>query len=156
MQRLFLTVIYWLTCHQEQTINYVIVQTLYKHWLSSLEICFPEELKFLKAMVDEHIKVLYSPSVPIVSLQTQKCLSSVLPRRVYRVSLRMHSKSVKRKLKGLKRHQVTNFWNGVQLFSLKTKICKQRRDLLASEKGLQLIKVITLPVKNHLFCHGAV
>ena len=47
---------------------------------------------------DEHTKSLYSPSVPIAFPQMQKSLSSVLPRRVYPVSMRMHSKSAQRKL----------------------------------------------------------
>ena len=33
---------------------------------------------------------------------------------------------------------------------------KQRRDILASERGLELNNVITPNVKNHLFCYGAV
>ena len=41
---------------------------------------------------------LCSPSVPIAFPQMQKPLSSVLPRRVYPVSMRMYSKSTQRKL----------------------------------------------------------
>ena len=43
------------------------------------------------------------------------------------------------------------FQNEVGLLSLKRTTWKQRRDNLASERGLQLIKVITPPVINHLF-----
>ena len=53
---------------------------------------FPERLKHLWTLDDEHTKSLYSPSVPI-----QKPLSSVLSKRVYPVSMRMHSKSTQRK-----------------------------------------------------------
>ena len=49
-------------------------------------------------MDDEHTKSLYSPSVPIAFPQGQKPVSSVLPERVYPVSMRMHSKSTQRKL----------------------------------------------------------
>ena len=58
----------------------------------------PEHLKHLRTLDDEHTKSLYSPRVPIVFPQMQKPLSSVLPKRVYPVSMRMHSKSTQRKL----------------------------------------------------------
>ena len=58
----------------------------------------PERSKHLRTLDDEHTKFLYSPSVPIAFPQMQKSLSSVLPKRVYPVSMRMHSKSAERKL----------------------------------------------------------
>ena len=58
----------------------------------------PERLKHLRTLEDERTKSLYSPSVPIAFPQMQKSLSSVLPKRVYPVSMRMHSKSTQRKL----------------------------------------------------------
>ena len=58
----------------------------------------PENLKHLRTLDDEHTNSLYSPSVPIALPQMQKSLSSVLPKRVYPVSMRMHSKSTQRKL----------------------------------------------------------
>ena len=58
----------------------------------------PERLKHLKTLDDEHTKSLYSPSVPIAFPQMQKSLSSVLSKRVYPVSMRMHSKSTQGKL----------------------------------------------------------
>ena len=58
----------------------------------------PEQLKHLRTLDDEHTKSLYSPSVPIAFRQMQKPLSSVLPKRVYPVSMRMHSKSTQRNL----------------------------------------------------------
>ena len=81
----------------------------------------------------------------------QKSFPSVLPKRVYPVSLRMHNKSAQTKLAKHKKHQVVKFQSDVRLLSLKRTTCKQRRDILASKKGLQLIKVITPPVINHLF-----
>ena len=59
----------------------------------------PERLKHLRTLDDEHTKSLYSPSVPIAFPQMQKPLSSVLPRRVYPVSMRTLSKSTQRKLR---------------------------------------------------------
>ena len=58
----------------------------------------PERLKLLRTLDDEHRKPLYSPSVPIAFPQMQKPLSSVLPERVYPVSMRMHNNSAQRKL----------------------------------------------------------
>ena len=58
----------------------------------------PERLEHSRNLDDEHTKSLYSPGVPIAFPQMQKSLSSVLPKRVYPVSMRMHSKSTQRKL----------------------------------------------------------
>ena len=58
----------------------------------------PERLKPLRTLDDEHTKSLYSLSVPIAFQQMQKSLSSVLPKRVYMVFMRMHSKSTQRKV----------------------------------------------------------
>ena len=55
-------------------------------------------LKHLRTLDDEHTKSPYSPSVPIAFPQMQKSFSSVLPKRVYPFSMRMHSKSTQRKL----------------------------------------------------------
>ena len=63
----------------------------------------PKRLKHLKTLDDEHTKSLCSPSVPIAFPQMQKSLSSVLPKRVYPVSMRMHSKSTQRKLASYKK-----------------------------------------------------
>ena len=59
--------------------------------------CIPERLKHLRNLDDEHKKSLYSPSVLIASPQMQKPLSSVLSKRVYPVSMPMHSNSTQRK-----------------------------------------------------------
>ena len=57
-----------------------------------------ERLKQLRTLEVEHTNCLYSPSVPIAFPQMQKPLSSVLPKSVYPVSMRMHSKSTRGKL----------------------------------------------------------
>ena len=57
----------------------------------------PGRLKPTKLLDDEHTKSLYSPRVPIIFPQMQKTFPSVLPKRVYPVSLRMHKKSAQRK-----------------------------------------------------------
>ena len=58
----------------------------------------PERLEHLRSSDDEHTNSLYSPSFPIAFPQNQKSLSSVLPKRVYLVPMRMHSKFTQRKL----------------------------------------------------------
>ena len=63
----------------------------------------PERLKYLRTLDDEHTKSLYSSSVPIAFPQMQMSLSSLLPERVYPVSMRMHSKSTQRKLASQKK-----------------------------------------------------
>ena len=57
----------------------------------------PDRLKQSKTLDNEHTKTVYSPSVPIIFPQMQKSFPSVLPKRVYPVSLRMQNKSAQRK-----------------------------------------------------------
>ena len=59
-------------------------------------------------------------------------------------------------LQTIKRRQVVKFQNEVWLLLLKRTTWKQRRIVLSSEKGLQLLTVITPPVVNHLSWYGAV
>ena len=96
MQRLFPLVICCLICRPEQTIDYVIAQTVDLFVPSKFYL--PETLKHLRTSDDEHTKSLYCPSVPIAFPQMQKPLSPVLSKRVYGVFLRMHSKSTQKKL----------------------------------------------------------
>ena len=63
---------------------------------------------------------------------------------------------LKGNLRSKKRHHVANFQSKVRVLSLKRTTWKRRRDNLASDKSLQLIKVATPPVINHLFWYGAV
>ena len=110
----------------------------------------PERLKHLRTLDDEHTKSLYSPSVPIAFPQMQKSLSSVLPKRVYPVSMRMHSKSTQGKLANHKKTSRGKISRRSLVTIAKGTTWKQRRNVLSSEKGLQLIAVITPPVINHL------
>ena len=63
----------------------------------------PERLKHLRTLDDERTKSLYSSKLPIAFPQMQKPLSSVLLKRVYPVSMRMHSESTQRKLASYKK-----------------------------------------------------
>ena len=57
---------------------------------------------------------------------------------------------LKGNLQTIKRHHVVHFQDEVWLLSLKRTTWKQRRNVLPSERGFQLIAVITPPVINHL------
>ena len=90
----------------------------------------PDRLKQSKILDNEHTESLYSPSVPIIFPQMQNSFPSVLPKRVYPVSLRMHNKSAQRKpAKHKKRSRGKVSRRGL---SLKRTTWKQRRDILAS------------------------
>ena len=88
--------------------------------------------------------------------QTQMSFPADLPKRVYQVPLRMYSKSFHRKPAKHEKTSRDKFseWSLIA-FSEKNH-WKQRRDVLASEKALQLIKVNTPAVINHLSWSGAV
>ena len=109
-----------------------------------LNFYIPDRLRQSIILDDEHTKFLYSPNVPIIFPQMQKCFPSVLPKKVYPVSLRMHNKSAQRKpAKHKKTTRGKSFW-------------RPERDILAWEKGAQLTKVNTLPVINLFFWYRAV
>ena len=105
---------------------------------------------------DKHTKSHYSPNVRIIFPQMQKPFSSVLPKRVYLVSLRMLNKSAQRKPAKHRKHHMAKFQSEVRLLSPKHTAWKQRREILASERRLQLFKVITPPVIKQLSWYGAV
>ena len=111
----------------------------------------PERLKHLRTLDDEHTKSLYSPSVPIAFPQMQKSLSSVLPKRVYPVSMRMHNRSTQRKLAGHKktsRGKISR--QSLATISKKNNLeAKKKRSVV--RKRLQLISVVEPSVIIHLF-----
>ena len=57
----------------------------------------PDRRKHSKILDDEHTNSLHSASVPFNFQQMQKYFPSVLPKRVYPISLRMHNKVAQRK-----------------------------------------------------------
>ena len=58
------------------------------------ELFVPDRLKILKSLDDEYTSSLYLLSVPIIFQQMRKSFLSVLPKRVYQLSLQIFSKSV--------------------------------------------------------------
>ena len=113
-----------------------------------LKFYIPDRLKQSKVLDDEHPKSFYSPSVPIIFPQRQS-FPSVFPKEFIRFLRESITNLLKGNLQNIKRQQVVKFQSGVRLLSLKRTTWKQRRDNLASERVLQLIKVFTPPVINH-------
>ena len=111
-----------------------------------------ERLKHLRTLDDEHTKSLRSPSVPIAFPQMQKSLSSVLPKRVYPVSMRMHSKSTQRKLASHKKTSRAKISRGslVTIAKKNNLEAKKKRSVVRKRLQLILIAIISLPVINHL------
>ena len=100
-------------------------------------------------MDDKHTKSLYSPSVPIAFPQMQKSLFSVLIKRVCPVSMRMHNESTQGKFANRKKTSGGKVSRRKVVTNAK-KNNLEAKNVLSSEKGLQLIAVITPPVINHL------
>ena len=116
----------------------------------------PDRLKQSIILDDEHTKSPYSPSVPIIFPQMQKSFPSVLPKEFIRFVCECVINLLKGNLQTIKRHHLVKFQDEVWLLLLKRTTWKQGRNVLLSEKGLQLIAVITPPVTNHLSWYGSV
>ena len=109
-----------------------------------------DRLTQLKILDDEHTKFFYSPCDPIIFPQLQKSFPSVLPKRVYPVSLRMHNKPAQRKPAKYKKTSRGKISKRSSTIVSITYNLEAKKSILASESGLQLIKVFTPPVINHL------
>ena len=84
---------------------------------------------------------------------SRKCKSHFLqscPKEFIRFLCECVVNLLKGNLQAIIRHHVVKFQDEVWLQSLKKTTWKRRRNVLSSEKGLQLIAVITPPVINHL------
>ena len=85
---------------------------------------------------------------------SRKCKSHFLqscPKEFIRFLCECIVNLLKGNLQTIKRHHVVKFQDEVWLLlPKKTTTWKQRRNVLLSENGLQLIAVITPPVINHL------
>ena len=114
------------------------------------KVFIPEGLKHLRTWDDERTKSPYSTSVPIAFPQMQKSLSSVLPKEFIRFLCECIVNLLTGNLQAIERHHVVKFQDEVWLLLLKRTTWKQRRNVLSSEKGLQLIAVITPLVINQL------
>ena len=144
-QHLFPSVIYWLPCRHAQLIDHNIVQTpdpfprSFVSWTSwnkqSFRTMNTHNLSNLKVFQSFSLKckILFLQSWPKEFLR--ECI--VYP--------------LKENLLSIKQPHVTNFEDEVRPLFLKRITWKQRADFLASDKGLQLIKVLTPLILNHFF-----
>ena len=107
----------------------------------------PERSKHLRILDDEHTKSLYSPSVPIAFPQMQKSLSSVWPKRVYPVSMRMHSKSAQKQLASHKKTSLGKVWR----LSLVT--IPKKNNLEANKKRFLVRKTIATIGRHYTSRH---
>ena len=110
----------------------------------------PDRLKQSK-ILDENAQNLCT--LQVFQSFSDKCINLFLPscpKEFIRFLCECIINLLKGNLQSIKRHHVVKFQSEVRLLCLKRTTWKQRRDILASEKGSQLIKVITPPVNNHL------
>ena len=110
----------------------------------------PERLKHLTTLDDEHTKF---STLQVFQSLSRKCKSHFLqscPKEFIRFLYECIVNLLKGNLQTIKRHHVVKFQDEVWLLLLKRTTWKQRRNVLSSERGLQLIAVNTTPVINHL------
>ena len=153
MQRLFPLLICWLICCHAQTIDYVIVQT---------PDPFPQNCTSRTGWNSQKFWTMNTQNLSTLQVFqscSHKCKNHFLqscPREFIRFLCECIINLLNGNLQSIKRQHVTKFRSKVWLLSPKLTTRKQRRDILASERGLQLIKNITPPVINHLSWYGAV
>ena len=109
------------------------------------KIRIPDRLKQSKNLNDENTKSLYSPNVAIVFSQSKHLFLQSCPKEFIWLLCECIKYLLKGNLQSMKRHHVKKFQSEVRLKSLKRTTWKQRKDILASEKGLALIKFLLLP-----------
>ena len=153
MQCLSPLVICCLICRHAQTIDYVIVQTPDPFPQSFISRTGWNIGKFWTTKTKKFStrQVMQSFSHKCNNLFLQSC-----PKALILFLCDFVINLLKGNLQSIKRHHLTKFQSKVRLLSLKRTTWKQRRDLVASERGLQLIKVFTPPVINYLSWYGAV
>ena len=140
-------------CHHAQTIDYVIVQTPDPFPQTFISRTDWNSQKFWTMNTQNFSipQVFQSFSHKCKSLFLQSCAKEFI-----RFLCEFIVNLLKGNLQSMKRHHAVNFQSEVWPLSLKRTTWKQRRDILASERSLQLNKVITPPVINHLSWNGPV
>ena len=74
-----------------------------------------------------------------------KSFPSVLPKRVYPVSLRMHNKTAQRNLQSIKRHHVAKFQSEVRLLSINVQLGSKEETFWRPKGGSSSLKLLLLP-----------
>ena len=110
----------------------------------------PERLKQLRFWT---LNTKNLSTLQMFQLLSSKCKSHFFqscPKEFIRFLCECIVNLLKGNLQAIERHHVVKFQDEVWLLPQKRTTWKQRRNVLSSEKGLQLIAVITSPVINHL------
>ena len=116
----------------------------------------PERLKHLRTLA---LNTQNFSTLQVFQSLSRKCSSHFLqscPKEFVRFLCECIVNLLKGNLQAIKRHHVVKFQGEVWFISLKRTTWNQRRNVLLSEKRLQLKAVITPPAINHLSWYGAV
>ena len=151
MQRLYLLTICWLTCHREQTIAYATAQiaeifhqkTMYPTTWSIWNNWTMNTLSFSTLQAFQH----FSYACKIQFLEN-------FPKEFIRFLSECIVNLLQEKLSEIKRSHFLKYSDRVHELSVKRTTYKQRRSLLASQKGVMLKKKIPPFVINHLSWDG--
>ena len=145
-QRLYPAGVCCLTCCTEQTIDYVTAQKMDPILQIFLIL---ERLKALKSWDNERRKSIYSPCFQPFS---HKCKGQFLlccPKETIPFLCECIVNLPKRKQQNIKRHLVANFKQSLAALSKENNL-EAKMGHFSVLKRLELIKVITPPVINHL------
>ena len=115
----------------------------------------PVQLKQRKSLDIENIDFLYSPTGLIVFPQVQKRFHQPCPGKFIRFIFESIVNLLKENLQSIKGYHEMRFQKKLSIF-LDIASRNPSADLLVFEKVLQLIKVASPPVINHLPCNRAV
>ena len=120
----------------------------------SSKFYIPDRLEQSTNLDDGHTKSLYP--FQWFSHKCQNLFLQFCPKEFIKFLCECIINLLKGNERSIKRHHVVKSQSEVRLLSLKRTKWKQRRDILASERELHFIKVITPPVINHLSWYGPV
>ena len=123
---------------------------LHKQWFCSVKILYSRTFKISMTLDNEDTKSLCSPSASIAFPQMQNHFLQSCAKENIRSLWERIVNLLKGILQAIKRHHVVRFQDEVRLPLLKRTIWKQIRNVLSSEKGMQLIALITPPIISRL------
>ena len=139
-------VISWWICRQEQTMGYVLVQTLNpfpRNFISLNDWTFK-----VFGKCTERLSTIRGSQFLYRTCKTffhQSC-----PNMIDRFLFKTIVNLLKRKLQSIRRHHATSSWDKIWWLFLRKSTWKQKRDFLPSDRRLRLIKAITPTVVSPL------
>ena len=116
----------------------------------------PDCSKHLRTLHDEHTNLSTLQVFQSLSRKNKSHYLLSCPKEFIRYLCECIVNILRGNLHIIKIHHVVKFQDEVWLILVKRTTWKQRRNVLSSEKGLQLIAVITPPVIIHLSSYGTV